>query len=309
MKANLVPVLKIVTLAMVMGCNLAEIDNPDKATGKSIKSSYNFQQSRQVLCLPFDSTCLDTELFYWGIPPAEDSEIINKVLYSRKEADSNKINAYYFSINEGEQRKWEKDNKKLWFNSASSFTLNYRKHKLYNLDVFNGQGYYESDKDSLLVTLSTDSLQIAGTAGTGVYMMNYGNEPAIVIALAKGMVNLKGKYKGRVINTSLRYPGEQVLIFRNTGAIKKTNIDAEMIPTWENTGYLRCQNADLSTIFRALSRWYNMPVTFVGAMPEFSMEGAFPYSASLESVFKILEANAPIKCQLRNDSIIVTQTN
>ena len=77
-----------------------------------------------------------------------------KLKYSNYETGKIKNNHYYLAVNKREQYKAEPDgDKKIWINSASSLILNYRQRRLYSLDALNGQGYYESNKDSLIITL------------------------------------------------------------------------------------------------------------------------------------------------------------
>jgi transmembrane sensor len=306
MKMKHVSPLMAIALSTVTCSQLSKRDS-DKLLLANIKSAYSFQKTPQVFWLASDSVTLKTELLYWGSTSTKN-RIMRNLKDSSYETGKIKSNQYYLTVNKSEQYKAEPDgDKRIWINSASSLILNYRQRRLHSLDAFNGQGYYESNKDSLLVTL-TDSLQISAKAGSGIHILNYGDEPAIKIVLIKGKADLKGKFKEQFIDVSLKSPGDLVQIDRKTGQLKKSICDVDKITAWDNTDYFRFEAVNLSTIARVFSRWYDMPVIFSGVIPEFSMDGSLPYNVSIESNFKILEAIGPVKFNIKNDSIFVTSS-
>lgn len=152
-------------------------------------------------------------------------------------------------------------------------------------------------------------MQVKAKPGAGIHVLNYNDELAIKVVLIKGNAELKGKFKGNAINALFKTPGDQVQIDRITGELRKTICDVDNITSWDNAGYFRFVDAGLPAIFRALNRWYDMPLISVGAIPGYTMEGSLPYNAPIESVFRLLEANGPIRFHIKDDSIFVTSRN
>ena len=50
------------------------------------------------------------------------------------------------------------------------------------------------------------------------------------------------------------------------------------------------KNADLQTIMRTLSRWYDVEVVYQGNIPAKKLGGGIPRNTNLSEVLKVLEA-------------------
>ncbi|MBU7578712.1 MAG: DUF4974 domain-containing protein, partial [Flavihumibacter sp.] len=80
-------------------------------------------------------------------------------------------------------------------------------------------------------------------------------------------------------------------------------VDIDDVMAWKN-GYFSFNQADLSTIMRQISRWYDVEVIYRGALPKRRFGGELARATSLEQVLAILQASN-INFKIENKTIIV----
>ena len=71
-------------------------------------------------------------------------------------------------------------------------------------------------------------------------------------------------------------------------------------------GLTTFNNADVYSVMRQVSRWYNVDVKYEGNIPPMHFSGAVSRRANLSQVFKILEMSN-IHLKLQGSAIIVTK--
>jgi len=205
------------------------------------------------------------------------------------------------------------DGSKVWLNAASSlrypvsFIGKERKVQL------KGEAYFEiaklTDQEGALpfivdVLSSSDGKPAAQIAvlGTHFNVNAYDDEAAIRTTLLEGSVKVStkpiaeanGSEQCESITLS---PGQEALISNaSTNAasdvkqrIKVVNdVDTEEVVSWKN-GVTSFANANIKSIMRKISRWYNVDVVYEGNIPDRTFMGGIPRNSALSEVLKVLE--------------------
>ena len=100
-------------------------------------------------------------------------------------------------------------------------------------------------------------------------------------------------------------PGQQAqiknLLPNNIQIIGKVDVDAVM--AWKN-GYFSFGNTDLATIFRQISRWYDVDIEYRGEIPNRRFGGEISRNTNASQVLKILE-KSKVHCTIEGKKIIV----
>lgn len=299
------PIPVILVSVLLFSCANTVKKKPQEPVQQNTRSGYfNFQTHQMYLLVP-DTATLHAKLLQWG-PVDTDTASTDELSYYQEPLSDNKIqNEYLLTTKRGQQLKIATNYKKIWLDAASTAFLRYQSHQLHSVALVNGNAYYETEKDSLIIDLPKDSLKLRGTPSSIVTVNNYANEPNIVIALKKGKLIIAGKYKNKHIKKALSSPGDQIVINRATGKAIHVPVDSDDLPQWEKTEIYRFSNADMQSILRTAERWYNMPVIYKDSIPNVSIVGSLLYISPVESLLQVLEANAPIKCQIKNDTITI----
>jgi transmembrane sensor len=158
------------------------------------------------------------------------------------------------------------DGSKAWLNAASSvrypvaFAGNERKVEM------SGEVYFEVEKNpkkpfivSIVQGATKDQRAEVEVLGTHFNINSYKDEPLVKTTLLEGKVKVSSAIGSRESST-LR-PGQQSEL-NNTGSIAvKKDVDVDQVMAWKN-GQFRFRNADLRTIMRQVSRWYDVDVKF-----------------------------------------------
>ena len=195
------------------------------------------------------------------------------------------------------------DGSKVWLNAGSSlrfpagFAGTERKVEL------TGEAYFEVAKNASMPF----KVAIAGKGevevlGTHFNVNAYSDEATVNTTLIEGRVKVTGLSisESRIIN-----PGEQAKV-NNDGQITiNKNADTEQAMAWRN-GIFNFNNADLRTVFRQLSRWYDVDIKFKGPVPERQFNGEIQRDLKLEQVLKLLEKNE-VFCRLEGKTLVVLQ--
>src|SRR6185312_1588485 len=178
------------------------------------------------------------------------------------------------------------DGSKVWLNAESAitfptaFTGNERKVTI------KGEAYFEVAHDAskpFQVTVNGMQVQVLGTH----FNINaYEDDDYIKTTLLQGSVKVT---KGN--ESVLIAPGEQAKVNNASGDIKiKKDVDLDEAVAWKN-GFFYFSHADLQTVLRQFSRWYDVDVEYEGVLPKRLFEGKIQRSLNLSEALRILETN------------------
>jgi transmembrane sensor len=174
------------------------------------------------------------------------------------------------------------DGTKVWMNAASSlkypvyFAGNDRKVEL------TGEAYFEVAKDaSKPFRVIVNNRTTVEVLGTHFNIMAYDDEPYLNTTLLEGSVK---------IDKSVLSPGQQARI-NSYGEINILNdVDTAETVAWKN-GRISFDNADIRTIMRAVSRWYDVDVSYEGDIPGVQYMGGIRRDTELPDLLKVLALN------------------
>lgn len=192
----------------------------------------------------------------------------------------------YNNITTERGRMWSvtlSDGTKVWLNAESSlhypltFTGNER------LVEMTGEAYFEVAHNAAMPFKVKVANQVVEVLGTHFNINAYTNEPLVRTTLLEGLVRIsKGNSK------ELIHPNEEAAVSNNGTNIRVNKVDAQDAIAWKN-GYFSFHNADLKTVMRQLSRWYDIEVVYGNNIPHSEFEGAIDRSLNLSAVLRILE--------------------
>jgi ferric-dicitrate binding protein FerR (iron transport regulator) len=214
------------------------------------------------------------------------------------------------------------DGSKVWLNAASSITYPTRFTGSERRVAITGEVYFEVNevnregrhKIPFIVSINSPSgskVAEIEVLGTSFNINAYADEDAIKTTLLKGRVKIVNRqsasdsYENNNQQSAILQPGQQAQLSGASryDSIKVVNADTDIAIAWKN-GFHSFKNADVKTIMRMLSRWYNFRIGYEGNIPNYKFTGSIPRSENLSSVISMLEY-AGIHFRLDNDKIIV----
>ncbi len=187
----------------------------------------------------------------------------------------------YNTVSTDRGRQWQltlPDGTKVWLNAASSihyplsFTGNEREVEI------TGEAYFEVVHNSKQPFKVKVAGQVINDIGTSFNVNAYPDEPSLQTTLVDGVINVNG--------TTLK-PGQQASLVNNQIRVSAANVEQAL--AWKN-GAFSFDNADIYTVMRQLSRWYNVEVVYEGEPDTTPFKGEMGRSLTLAQVLKVLES-------------------
>jgi len=209
------------------------------------------------------------------------------------------------------------DGTRVWLNAASSlrFPLVFKGSE--RKVVVTGEAYFEVAKVSgtqfqygkqvkrrVPFIVETEKQRIE-VLGTHFNVNSYSDENSTNTTLLEGSVRVSALQasEGLVKELYTLKPGQQSRLTARGIAVTAT--DTEEAIAWKN-GSISFVNADIKTIMRQVSRWYNVDVKYQGDIPERIFTGSISRSSKLSELLKILEFSN-IKFSIKGHQITVLQ--
>lgn len=175
------------------------------------------------------------------------------------------------------------DGSQVWLNAASSirypstFSGNERKVEI------DGEAYLEIAKDKSKPFIVTTRKQQVEVIGTRFNINAYSDEAIERTTLLEGTVKVKNNHSS---SSSLLQPGRQAQVDENTVDVKDADTDEAV--AWKN-GLFHFVNADIPAVMRQLQRWYNIEVSYEGAIPRREFQGKMQRDLNLSELINLLE--------------------
>jgi len=185
------------------------------------------------------------------------------------------------------------DGTKVWLNASSSlrfptaFTGNTRNVEL------TGEAYFEVAENHsapFKVAIfsgargSGETPKLVEVLGTSFNVMAYDDEDAVKTTLLEGAIKVLSGAKESVLK-----PGQQAQSPHDLPGIRVIcDADVEAAVAWKN-GYFNFKKADIRTVMRQLSRWYDVDVRYQGNGQDRIFWGGMQRNLPLSAVFRILE--------------------
>ncbi len=172
------------------------------------------------------------------------------------------------------------DGTQVWLNAASSlrYPLHFTGEE--RLVTMTGEVYFEVVHDALHPFRVKAGGQVVEDIGTAFNINAYPDEGAIVTTLSEGSAKVNGDavlIRGQQSKLS---PGGVIRVVRQA--------DTEQALAWKN-GLFSFKDADIQTVMRQLSRWYNVEVRYQGDIQPVLFSGEIGRNLSLAGVLSGLE--------------------
>jgi ferric-dicitrate binding protein FerR (iron transport regulator) len=187
----------------------------------------------------------------------------------------------YNTVTTDRGRQWQltlPDGTKVWLNAASSihYPLSFT-GKEREVEI-TGEAYFEVVHNSKQPFKVKVAGQVINDIGTSFNVNAYPDEPSLQTTLVDGVIMVNG--------TKLK-PGQQAALINNQIIVSSANIEQAL--AWKN-GAFSFDNADIYTMMRQLSRWYNVEVIYEGKPDSTPFKGEIGRSLTLAQVLKVLES-------------------
>lgn len=186
------------------------------------------------------------------------------------------------------------DGTRVWLNAASSLRypvkfIGDRQRRV----VLTGEAYFEVEsiysktskiKKKVPFIVET-AIQEVKVLGTHFNINSYVDEASIKTTLLEGSVSVS------ILNTEysvLLKPNQESSIIKDSNKIKVNSVDPENAIAWKN-GVFRFDKADIYTVMRQISRWYNIEVVYEGEVSYESFYGEIQRNYDLNEVLNVLK--------------------
>jgi ferric-dicitrate binding protein FerR (iron transport regulator) len=172
----------------------------------------------------------------------------------------------------------------VWLNAETSLTYPVIFKGNRRSVTLNGEAYFEVTKNASMPFIVKTSGQTVEVLGTHFNVNSYADESAVKTTLLEGSVRVAdNSNKSEVV----LQPGQQAV--DHPGIIRVVrDADIEEAMAWKNGKFI-FRNADLHTIMRQLSRWYDVDVEFQGIIPEKHYRGRISRNVPASQVFVIVK--------------------
>lgn len=189
------------------------------------------------------------------------------------------------------------DGTAVWLNAASSITYPAAFSGDRRLVTITGEAYFEVTKDAAKPFLVRTGATEVEVLGTHFNINSYNDEPAIATTLLEGSVRVTDG-----LHQSMLKPGQQARVQQQS--IRVVNdVDVGQVVAWKN-GFFQFDRADIRTVMRQLSRWYDVDVVYEGELPRDRFGGRLPREARLSEVLRALE-QTQVHFRIEGKKIIV----
>jgi ferric-dicitrate binding protein FerR (iron transport regulator) len=190
------------------------------------------------------------------------------------------------------------DGTNVWLNAASSLKYPTAFTGSERVVELTGEAYFEvvhNSKQPFKVKTANQTIQDIGTQ----FNVNaYDDEEASATTLVEGSVKIYDAKRAMLIK-----PGQQYLLKSNSIAEVKSDVDIDEIVAWKN-GMFQFDHADIKTIMRQISRWYNVDVEYQGQIPSSTYHGRISRNSNASAILKILQLSG-INFTIEGRKIIV----
>lgn len=191
------------------------------------------------------------------------------------------------------------DGTQVWLNASSSlryptaFTGRERRVEL------SGEAYFEVAKNAAMpFRVGSKEIEVE-VLGTHFNVMAYDDEEVLKTTLLEGAVKVN-----RNGNSLRLLPGQQARVHKAGDMDVLQHANTEEAVAWKN-GFIQFEGQDIKAAMRMLARWYNVDVTYNGAVPA-HFRGIIPRNVPISQVLKMMELTEEVHFTIEGNRIIVS---
>ncbi|MCH5598391.1 FecR family protein [Niabella ginsengisoli] len=196
------------------------------------------------------------------------------------------------------------DGTRVWLNAASSIRYPTVFSSSERVVEITGEVYFEvaQDKSHPFIVKIHSGGKVAGEVkvlGTQFNINAYDDEHTVKTTLAEGKVQVSN-----ASSTLALLPSEQAVLTKPTSGLKSRKVNIEKELAW-HSGMFEFEDDDVATIMRQIARWYDVDISFNGAVPRQRFSGSIRRQATLNQVFQILKFSG-ISCSYNGRFVTVS---
>lgn len=160
-----------------------------------------------------------------------------------------------------------------------------------------GEAYFEVAKDKTKKFIVETEGMTTEVLGTHFNVNGYDDETARAVTLLEGSIKVSTGSQSVMVS-----PGQQALLQQN-GITINPKADVSQVMAWKN-GYFVFNNADIPTVMKQLSRWYDVDVVYENGVPDVQFSGEIQRKLSLSQVIKGLKKMG-VNCTIEDKKLII----
>lgn len=207
----------------------------------------------------------------------------NNIIYNTGTSLSSKVEYNTMStLRGGEYHLVLADGTNVWLNAASSIRYPTSFPGKERIVEVSGEAYFEVAHDLAKPFKVVSKGQTIEVLGTHFNVNAYTNEPDIKTTLLQGSV----KVTAYGIKNILK-PGQQAAA--SVVGTTVLEVDTKEVVAWKE-GYFEFSDADIQTVMRELSRWYDVEVVFEGKIPSETFTGRVSKFLDLNQVLTLVKS-------------------
>lgn len=186
-----------------------------------------------------------------------------------------------------------------WLNAASSITYPTAFTGKNRQVTIEGEAYFEVAHDAERPFILHFGETMVEVLGTHFNVKSYGDEPSADVTLLEGRVRVYKKDQERA--AVFLQPGQQAVVSSDIQLI--TDADTDLATAWRR-GYFALKGADIPSVMRQISRWYNVDVQYDGPIPDRKFVGSVSRDISLQDLIQSLKEYG-IEGRLEHEKLVL----
>lgn len=191
------------------------------------------------------------------------------------------------------------DGSKVWLNAASSLTYSLNLGTTAREVTLTGEAYFEVATDRKRPFIVHSNNQEVKVLGTAFNISTYDDEHSAVTTVLEGSVLVAAPEIGKAITLK---PNTQSVL--HNGLLSQQAVEAADFTSWHD-GVIVLHNADLPTILRQVSRWYDVTFEIPDLGKTEAVYGELKRTLPLSQLLESLSANYHIKFKKEERRIVV----
>ena len=195
------------------------------------------------------------------------------------------------------------DGTKVKLNAGSELTYRYDRHKKTRNVQFNGEGYFDVEKNKKPFIIQLQNGLTLKVLGTKFNLSAYPDDAIIKTTLTEGRVELKKSERERLILV----PGQIGSFNKKSGSLYYSKEESAHNLSWMDKK-LYMDNMSLKEISKTLERWYDVQITFAekGTGEDIHYTGVLR-EKSIYDVFEALDQISKIEYKIDGRNIVVSE--
>lgn len=191
------------------------------------------------------------------------------------------------------------DGTKVWLNSESSISYPNRFSKEERYVEIVGEAYFEVASDKQRPFFVKSAHQKIEVLGTHFNINAYSDEESTSTTLLEGSIRVHTNDS----KTTILKPNQQSVL-NNNDELAVISVQAEDVMAWKN-GRFVFNNADIQSVMRIVSRWYDVDVEYRNGVPKKTIGGDVSKFENISQLLEVLEATGGVHFEREGRRVIV----